>query len=106
MFRGGRGGARYDNFRARVQNTSRPPSMHVDDFVAMESGRGRGRGRGGQSPMSERSATRPSIRKVGVDSGRMSGIKVLALMTALRKAHLFVRVNNIFASYLDSDIKP
>ena len=75
MFRGGRGGARYDNFRARVQNTSRPPSMHVDDFVAMESGRGRGRGRGGQSPMSERSATRPSIRKVGVDSGRIRGGK-------------------------------
>lgn len=65
MFRGGRGNARYDNFRARIQNTSRPPSMHVDDFVAMESGRGRGRGRGGQSPLNDRSAARPSIRKVG-----------------------------------------
>ena len=65
MFRGGRGGSRYDNFRARIQNTSRPPSMHVDDFVAMESGRGRGRGRGGQSPLNDRSNARPSIRKVG-----------------------------------------
>ncbi|CAB4009510.1 Hypothetical predicted protein, partial [Paramuricea clavata] len=64
MFRGGRGGARYDNFRARTQNTSRPPSMHVDDFVAMESGRGRGRGRGGQSTLNDRSAARPSIRKI------------------------------------------
>ena len=25
-----------DLFRSRKQNTSRPPSMHVDDFVAME----------------------------------------------------------------------
>ena len=23
-------------FRSRKQNTSRPPSMHVDDFIAME----------------------------------------------------------------------
>ena len=26
-----------DMFRSRKQNTSRPPSMHVDDFMAMES---------------------------------------------------------------------
>ena len=66
MFRGRGGGQRYDNFRARIQNTSRPPSMHVDDFVAMESGRGRGRGRGGGgSPLNDRSTARPSIRKVG-----------------------------------------
>ena len=25
-----------DMFRSRKQNTSRPPSMHVDDFMAME----------------------------------------------------------------------
>lgn len=25
-----------DAFRQRRQNTSRPPSMHVDDFVSME----------------------------------------------------------------------
>lgn len=25
-----------DVFRSRKQNTSRPPSMHVDDFMAME----------------------------------------------------------------------
>lgn len=64
MFRGGRGGQRYDNFRARIQNTSRPPSMHVDDYVAMESGRGRGRGRGGQSTVNDRSTSRPTVRKV------------------------------------------
>lgn len=64
MFRGGRGAPRYDNFRARIQNTSRPPSMHVDDFVAMESGRGRARGRGAQSPVNDRSVARPSMRKV------------------------------------------
>jgi hypothetical protein len=73
MFRGGRGGARYDNFRARTQNTSRPPSMHVDDFVAMESGRGRGRGRGGQSTLNDRSAARPSIRKVGEEQKKREG---------------------------------
>ncbi|XP_028392300.1 protein virilizer homolog isoform X2 [Dendronephthya gigantea] len=64
MFRGGRGGQRYDNFRARIQNTSRPPSMHVDDYVAMESGRGRGRGRGGQSTLNDRSTSRLPVRKI------------------------------------------
>jgi len=40
--RGGRGGfgqnlcRPHDIFRQRKQNTSRPPSMHVDDFVAAE----------------------------------------------------------------------
>lgn len=40
--RGGRGGfgqnvcRPHDIFRLRKQNTSRPPSMHVDDFVAAE----------------------------------------------------------------------
>ena len=33
----GRGNPRMnDMFRLRKQNTSRPPSMHVDDFMAME----------------------------------------------------------------------
>ncbi|XP_071477745.1 protein virilizer homolog [Diadema antillarum] len=32
----GRGRGGYDLFRQRAQNTSRPPSMHVDDFVAAE----------------------------------------------------------------------
>ena len=33
----GRGNSRMnDVFRSRKQNTSRPPSMHVDDFMAME----------------------------------------------------------------------
>ena len=27
---------RHDNFRSRPPNTSRPPSMHVDDFMKME----------------------------------------------------------------------
>ena len=38
-FRGrgrGFGGGYVDMFRSRKQNTSRPPSMHVDDFIAME----------------------------------------------------------------------
>ena len=37
---GGMGGGNYrrrDMFRMRQQNTSRPPSMHVDDFVAIDS---------------------------------------------------------------------
>lgn len=39
--RGGRGFARpapqrADLFRSRPPNTSRPPSLHVDDFVALE----------------------------------------------------------------------
>lgn len=29
-----------DPFRSRPPNTSRPPSMHVDDFVALESHHG------------------------------------------------------------------
>ncbi|VDO02233.1 unnamed protein product [Rodentolepis nana] len=32
---GGAGG-RTDNFRSRPQNTSRPPSLHVDDFTKLE----------------------------------------------------------------------
>lgn len=32
----GRGRGSSDLFRSRKQNTSRPPSMHVDDFMAME----------------------------------------------------------------------
>lgn len=55
------GGRNYDPFRSRPPNTSRPPSLHVDDFVAMEGGsnsisggdsynsRGRGGNRGGGS---------------------------------------------------------
>ena len=27
---------RHDNFRSRPPNTSRPPSMHVDDYMKME----------------------------------------------------------------------
>ena len=27
---------KHDTFRSRPQNTSRPPSMHVDDFIKME----------------------------------------------------------------------
>ena len=27
---------RHDPFRSRAPNTSRPPSMHVDDFIKME----------------------------------------------------------------------
>lgn len=34
--RGMMGGNRHDPFRSRPANTSRPPSMHVDDFVKME----------------------------------------------------------------------
>lgn len=29
-------GGRTDNFRSRPQNTSRPPSLHVDDFTKLE----------------------------------------------------------------------
>ena len=29
-------GNRHDNFRNRPPNTSRPPSMHVDDFMKLE----------------------------------------------------------------------
>ncbi|XP_022083896.1 protein virilizer homolog [Acanthaster planci] len=32
----GRSGRGYDLFRQRAQNTSRPPSMHVDDFLAAQ----------------------------------------------------------------------
>ncbi|XP_041962947.1 protein virilizer homolog isoform X1 [Alosa sapidissima] len=36
MFSQGPGGRPHDIFRQRKQNTSRPPSMHVDDFLAAE----------------------------------------------------------------------
>lgn len=36
----GRGRGNSDLFRSRKQNTSRPPSMHVDDFMAMEQQKG------------------------------------------------------------------
>lgn len=32
------GGGRMDSFRTRTPNTSRPPSMHVDDFMKLEKG--------------------------------------------------------------------
>lgn len=32
----GQGAGRTDNFRCRPPNTSRPPSMHVDDFMKLE----------------------------------------------------------------------
>lgn len=35
-----RGGGHFDPFRSRPPNTSRPPSLHVDDFVALESSTG------------------------------------------------------------------
>ena len=34
--RGGMNNNRNDPFRSRPPNTSRPPSMHVDDFIKME----------------------------------------------------------------------
>ena len=33
-------GNRSDHFRSRAPNTSRPPSMHVDDFVKLENQHG------------------------------------------------------------------
>lgn len=38
------GGPRGDMFRSRPPNTSRPPSLHVDDFVALETCGGGGGG--------------------------------------------------------------
>jgi len=37
MGNAGRGSPHFDPFRSRPPNTSRPPSLHVDDFVALES---------------------------------------------------------------------
>ena len=36
----GMSGNRHDPFRSRPPNTSRPPSMHVDDFIKMENQQG------------------------------------------------------------------
>ena len=41
---------RSDPFRSRPPNTSRPPSMHVDDFIKMEKNRSHSPSPQGQHP--------------------------------------------------------
>lgn len=50
-----------DMFRSRKQNTSRPPSMHVDDFMAMESGKTQ------DSPSMRRPG--PKVRSLAPENG-------------------------------------
>lgn len=62
-----------DPFRSRPPNTSRPPSMHVDDFLALEHHHHH------QSPSSTTSATKRSAKEAsrgrgrGFDNGRAFG---------------------------------
>jgi len=51
---------RGDMFRSRLPNTSRPPSMHVDDYVKMEMGQG-----------SSSSMPPPSIPSISSEPRRM-----------------------------------
>lgn len=78
----GPGRGLYDPFRSRPPNTSRPPSLHVDDFVALESSgqsggqsrqsdpfAGRGRGLGPRGPPNIYSSDRRRIMSVPRPSG-------------------------------------
>ncbi|PIK38911.1 hypothetical protein BSL78_24247 [Apostichopus japonicus] len=59
---GFRGGKRnYDIFRQRAQNTSRPPSMHVDDFMNIENTPGSGE--------NQYNRNQPQRRGMGVPRG-------------------------------------
>ncbi|XP_063951196.1 protein virilizer homolog [Lytechinus pictus] len=61
--RRGRGG--YDLFRQRAQNTSRPPSMHVDDFMNAEQDH-----TGGQQQQQQKSQRGPPGRSIRGDFQR------------------------------------
>jgi len=67
MFIRGMGSGRgFDPFRSRPPNTSRPPSLHVDDFVAMESS---GQSGGSSQPRSSSDTFSPRGRQSGGRGG-------------------------------------
>ena len=62
---GGGAGRGVDPFRSRPPNTSRPPSLHVDDFVALETC--------GAQPTGPTGYNKLSIRGTGPQRGVMTG---------------------------------
>ncbi|XP_042474912.1 protein virilizer homolog [Macadamia integrifolia] len=68
---------RRDNFRQRKPNTSRPPSMHVDDYVARE--------RNTADAVSSSSNVVGSIQRGGSTSGRPPSIHVDEFMARQRE---------------------
>ncbi|CAG0921599.1 unnamed protein product [Notodromas monacha] len=68
----GSSGSGRDSFRSRPPNTSRPPSMHVDDFVALESQGHQPTGPTGYNPMSKK-ALRDLFKNRGRGSRVASG---------------------------------
>lgn len=69
------GPTRRDNFRQRKPNTSRPPSMHVDDYVSRE-----------RSVDINSSSNAISVQRVG-SSGRPPSIHVDEFMARQRERH-------------------
>ena len=72
---------RGDLFRSRPPNTSRPPSLHVDDFVALEISGQQPTGPTGYNKISMRAAkdmmvtrARGRGRAFGTDRGRFLGV--------------------------------
>ncbi|KAL4591857.1 hypothetical protein LXL04_004831 [Taraxacum kok-saghyz] len=74
------GPTRRDTFRLRKPNTSRPPSMHVDDYVARERNDGTG------------SSNVISIPRVGSSSGRPPSIHVDEFMARERERQNLVGI--------------
>ncbi|OWF41313.1 Protein virilizer-like [Mizuhopecten yessoensis] len=58
---------RVDSFRSRPPNTSRPPSMHVDDFMKLE------KGSQGQQPPAQSLTPIPERRMMGKEMNRGGG---------------------------------
>ena len=102
--RGGRGAGRgagrgmrgKDLFRSRKQNTSRPPSMHVDDFMAMENQQRNQKGPVG--PNHENRDTQP-----GYMATRKPNMKVGGKSSSRVKENL-VFINSFFCESLMKNI--
>ncbi len=84
--RGPAGGARNDPFRSRAPNTSRPPSLHVDDFVALEKNNG----------VAQAAAAAAAAAAADVDSGGGGQI----LQGALPNCYYWLLSKNAVNQYL------
>ena len=65
MSHGMMSGRSNDLFRARAPNTSRPPSMHVDDFVKMENSQQQQEQQQQQQQQQQQPPLRPPMPSLG-----------------------------------------